>query len=132
MINVNLNGIVVSLENEKTITYRDVMQIVSLIKENYKIDISIDFYKSKTYQISINNEKIIVTDYITQFDLYNYLYNNYLKEINTYITKKDLVKAIEKIRNIFKEDEILTSPEYEVFLFVNKYLDLLIKEIEED
>lgn len=131
MIKVNLNGIVVSLENEKTITYRDVMQIVSLIKENYKIDISIDFYKLKIYQIRINNEKIMFTDSITQFDLYNYLYYNYLKERDTYITKKDLLKAKEKFRNIFK-DEMLTSAEYDAFLFVNKYLDLLIKEIEED
>lgn len=144
MIKVSMNGMVVELDNENKCEYRDFINLISIINNNYNINIVINVFSDDKKQIllTVNEENKIIIDItnLTQFDVFRYFERKYLynkKKVVTkqdlknvkVITKKDLIKSKEKFIKQFKENECLTNGEYWSLMYMLKYIDFLINEV---
>ena len=143
MIKVSMNGMVVELDNENKCEYRDFINLISIINNNYTINIVINVFSDDKKQIllTVNEENKIIIDItnLTQFDVFRYFERKYLynKKVVTktrfknvkVITKKDLIKSKEKFIKQFKENECLTNGEYWALTYMLKYIDFLINEV---
>lgn len=131
MIKVFMNGFVVSLEDKKQCSLKDMEELIMMLNNAYRTYIEIEEYSEEENILILlleNKRYVIILDNITQYNIYRYICNNIL-EVKTSISVDSLLKAQEKFKKSYKMDEVLTNGEYWAFKYMLKFIDLLIEEV---
>lgn len=131
MIKVSMNGFVVSLEDKKQCSLKDMEELIMMLNNAYRKNIEIEEYSEEENILILlleNKRYIIILDNITQYNIYRYICNNIL-EVKTLISVDSLLKAREKFSNLYNENECIPISEYNAFINMLKFIDLLIEEV---
>lgn len=131
MIKVSMNGFVVSLEDKKQCSLKDMEELIMMLNNAYRTYIEIEEYSEEENILILlleNKRYIIILDNITQYNIYRYICDNIL-EVKTLISVDSLLKVQEKFKKSYNMDEMLTSGEYWAFKNMLKFIDLLIEEV---